>query len=274
MFRKLISAVRAAPAISRSSARVPAGQRVYAVGDIHGRIDLFDALLARIEADDAARAPAETTLVLLGDLVDRGPHSAQVIERTMQLRDSGRFSLRLLLGNHEEVFISAASGDPKGARSLIQIGDITTLTSYGITPEEANEGTFVDLAALLVQRVPREHVRFLKEAGEDWARIGDYLFVHAGIRPGVPLDEQRTSELRWIRGGFLDSNADHGFVVVHGHTITERIEQRPNRIGIDTGAYRSGVLTALALEGEARWVLQTGAAPDEAEFAAPLNVAA
>lgn len=265
MLRKLLSAVRATPA--PLVAAIPAGQRVYAIGDIHGRIDLFDELLARIDADDAARPAAETTLILLGDLVDRGPDSAKVIERAMQLHETGRYKLRLLLGNHEEVFVQAASGDAKGARNLIAIGDITTLTSYGITADEANEGGFAELAKLLVQRIPRDHVRFLDTVGEDWVAIGDYLFVHAGIRPGVPIERQSPSELRWIRGSFLESAVNHGVIVVHGHTISERVEVRPNRIGIDTGAYRSGILTALVLEGDKRRVLQTGAAPDEADFA-------
>ena len=104
--------------------------------------------------------------------------------------------------------------------------------------------------------IPKEHVKFL-ESFDDSCRFGDYLFVHAGIRPGVELDQQRQSDLRWIRDPFLFDETDHGFVVVHGHTIRSEVEVRPNRIGIDTGAYRTGVLTALAIEGNESWLLDT-----------------
>ncbi|MBM7407128.1 MULTISPECIES: metallophosphoesterase family protein [Sphingomonas] len=235
--------------------QLPAGQRIYAIGDIHGRIDLLRQLLDRVEADLRARPVAGTVLlVFLGDLVDRGPDSAAVVALVRELVTAGRAVL--IKGNHEEIFVQAARGEARAARGLLQIGGGATLASYGITQEEIDRGSFADLAELLVDRIPRADVDFLDRA-RDWYRSGDYLFVHAGIRPRVPLDEQDPSDFRWIRREFIDSAHDHAMMVVHGHTIASEVQEKPNRIGIDTGAYRSGVLTALGIEAGERWVLQT-----------------
>lgn len=236
-------------------ARVPDRQRIYAIGDIHGRLDLFESLLAAIDADDAIRGEAKTSIILLGDLVDRGPDSADVVERAMQLRNSGR-RVRYLLGNHEEVFLRAARGDAKAVKFLIRIGGRATLTSYGVTGAEYDELDYEDLAALLARKVPAEHIAFL-ETFEDIIEIGDYVFVHAGIRPGVELVEQKPSDLRWIRDEFLNYQGTHGRVVVHGHSISEDVDRRANRIGVDTGAFATGRLSALGLEGDQCWVLST-----------------
>jgi serine/threonine protein phosphatase 1 len=235
-------------------ASVPAGQRVYAIGDIHGRDDLFAALIDRIVADDAARGPADTTLILLGDLVDRGPASAQVVERAMGLRN-GPFRLRWLIGNHEEVFLKALGRDPALVRYFVRIGGAPTIHSYGISGADYDRLTFDELAEELPRHVPKEHIAFLA-AGDDMVAIGGYLFVHAGVKPGFGFDDQRPSDLRWIREDFLDDMRDHGAVIVHGHTISDDVEDRGNRIGIDTGAYASGVLTAIGLEGTERWYLR------------------
>lgn len=236
---------------------MPAGERVYAIGDIHGRDDLFAQLLDRIAADDAARGPARTTLILLGDLVDRGPDSRGVVERAMQLQ-RGPMQLRWLVGNHEEIFLDALRGDPQLLRFFHRVGGEATLLSYGIDAMAYRTASFEELAPLLEGLVPDAHRSFLG-GGEDMIRIGDYLFVHAGIAPDVPLDQQRIADLRWIRQRFLDDERDHGVVVVHGHSTVEEVDQRPNRIGIDTGAYRTGVLTAVGLEGDQRWLLDTRA---------------
>lgn len=236
-------------------AAVPAGQRVYAVGDIHGRIDLFDELLDRIAADDRARGPAQTVLILLGDLVDRGPDSRAVVERAMALRGGG-MALRWLKGNHEEVFLDALAGDPRVVKYFIGIGGDATIQSYGITGDDYRNATFAELAERLPAQVPAAHRDFLA-SGEDMIRIGDYVFVHAGVKPHVALDEQSPADMRWIRGPFLDSDEDHGALVIHGHSISDAVEERFNRIGIDTGAYASGRLTAIGLEGDARWYLAT-----------------
>jgi serine/threonine protein phosphatase 1 len=237
------------------AARVPADTRVYAIGDIHGRLDLLDRLLFSIEADDRARGAMGSQLIFLGDLVDRGPNSAGVVQRALELKQSGR-PVRFLMGNHEEVFLKALGGSLEALRFFVKIGGRATILSYGFDAAEYDRLEYDELLPRLIERVPAEHVEFLKSFEEQIA-IGDYLFVHAGIRPRVPLEEQSGGDLRWIRSEFLDFRGDHGAVVVHGHTITDQVEERANRIGIDTGAFASGRLTALGLEGGERWYLST-----------------
>lgn len=238
------------------TARVPDGMRVYAIGDIHGRDDLLTALLAKIEADDQQRGAADTQIIFLGDLMDRGPGSAGVIEIAMALKTSGK-NVRFLMGNHEEVFVSACrKRDPKVTRFFLRIGGEETVLSYPITRAEYITLDMEQLTDRLSTLVPQTHVDFI-ESFEDQIVVGDYVFVHAGIRPGVALSEQKPSDLRWIRDEFVDQRGDLEKVVVYGHTIYEEVEERGSRIGIDTGAYSSGKLTALALEGGQRWYLQT-----------------
>ena len=237
------------------AARVPEGVRIYAIGDIHGRLDLLDALLSRIEADDHARRPAKSELIFLGDLIDRGPDSAGVVQRAMDIRASGR-PVHFLMGNHEEVFLKALGGSLEALRLFVKIGGRATILSYGFSEAEYDALCYETLLTALMERVPLAHIAFLKSF-EDRIAIGDYLFVHAGIRPGLPIEEQKGGDLRWIRTEFLDFRGDHGVVVVHGHTITDEVEERPNRIGIDTGAFASGRLTALGLDGAERWYLST-----------------
>ena len=235
--------------------RVPAGQRVYAIGDIHGRDDLFGELLRKIEADNAERGKAFTTLILLGDLVDRGPDSASVIERAMRL-GAPFDKVATLIGNHEECFLAALTGELKRVRYFIRIGGDATIRSYWRDDATYAAATFEEVAERFPGVVPQSHVEFLGR-GEDMIRIGDYVFVHAGVRPGIPLDRQKTSDLRWIREEFLESEDSHGGVIVYGHTISESVDEAANRIGIDTGAYLTGRLTALGLEGSERWFLDT-----------------
>lgn len=236
-------------------ASVPDGVRVYAIGDIHGRLDLLDQLLFRIEADERIRGNAKTQLIFLGDLIDRGPDSSGVVQRALEVEQSGR-PVRFLLGNHEEVFLKALGGSLEALRFFVKIGGRATILSYGFTEQEYAALDFEDLLQALIARVPDEHVAFLQRF-EDRIAIGNYLFVHAGIRPRVPVDEQTGGDLRWIRSEFLDYRGAHGPIVVHGHTITEDVEERANRIGIDTGAFASGRLTALGLQGGERWYLST-----------------
>lgn len=233
---------------------VPAGQRIYAIGDVHGCADQLEQLLDTIDADHERRGAAKRTVILLGDLLNRGPDPARVVEQARRLVASGEG--RLVRGNHEELFVLASRGDHRATRILIANGGETTLTSFGLTAEEIASGNYHDLAALLKVRIGRDVLAFL-ETAEDKIHIGDYLFVHAGVRPGVPIAEQQSADLRWIRDEFLDSQDDHGAVVVHGHSIAETVVECENRIGIDTGAYRSGVLTAVGLEGTERWFLST-----------------
>lgn len=229
-------------------------KRIYAVGDIHGRLDLFEQLLARIDADDAARGATETHLILLGDLVDRGADSAGVVERAMQLCVTGK--CRVLMGNHEEVLIKTWEGDRRTASLFARIGGRETLLSYGVSEEVYEAADLAELVELTRAHVPEAHIEFMR-CFEETIAEGDYLFVHAGIRPGVPHDEQSRADTRWIRREFLEDESDHGAMIVHGHSITEDVVQRHNRIGIDTGAFATGKLTAVGLEGAERWFLST-----------------
>lgn len=251
LFRRAVSRPLASPL----AARVPGDQCVYAIGDIHGRDDLFAALLDRIDADIAARDPATARIVLLGDLIDRGPQSAQVVERCMT-RDWGRAEPSFIAGNHEELMLTALGGDLDALRVWRRAGGDAALLSYGVPQAMLDRGIGTEILRELTASVPDRHVAFLN-AMVDSVAVGDYWFVHAGIKPGVPLDQQRPEHLRWIRGPFLDSNDAHPAIVVHGHTITDAVEERANRIGIDTGAYASGILTAIGLSGEDRWYLST-----------------
>lgn len=231
---------------------IPAGQRVYAIGDIHGRNDLLKKLISAIEADEAIRSPAETLIIFLGDLVDRGEDSAGVIETAMAL--AARRPVRFLCGNHEEMFLRSFERE-EALRHFLRYGGRETLLSYGIPPQVYNTVTLAELHEMLPAVVPQTHRDFMA-AMEDRIVIGDFVFVHAGIRPGVPIEEQSPSDLRWIRGEFITDRSARDFAVVHGHTITEDPEVLPLRIGIDTGAFASGRLTAIGLEGSARWLLE------------------
>jgi serine/threonine protein phosphatase 1 len=245
--------------VSRMQARahrVPDGVRAYAIGDIHGRLDLLDQLLDRIAADERARgAGAATQYIFLGDLIDRGPDSSGVVERLMTLAQGG-VKARFLMGNHEEVFLRALGGDIRALRFLVRIGGRETLLSYGISEEEYRRLDYGELDRLAAAKVPAAHLAFMARF-ENWIELGDYLFVHAGLRPGIAIEDQQTSDLYWIRDDFLKHRDSFGKMVVHGHSITEDIDLRSNRIGIDTGAFASGRLTAIGLEGEERWFLST-----------------
>ena len=238
-----------------SGPRGARGQRAYVVGDIHGRDDLLEALLEKIHEDLNRRPARKAILAFVGDLIDRGPSSAQVVERMRTYRHPG-VRPRFILGNHEEVLLRILAGDAPLITKWRWFGGTECLQSYGVDVEKL--AALDDKAALAMVRaaIPRRHAEFI-HSFVDSCRFGDYLFVHAGIRPGVPLEEQLQSDLRWIREPFLYDDTDHGFVVVHGHTISDECEERSNRIGIDTGAFRSGVLTALAIEEGDRWFIDT-----------------
>jgi serine/threonine protein phosphatase 1 len=238
------------------------GWRAYVVGDLHGRLDLLELLLEKIH-DEIDRRPArKVLLVFVGDLIDRGPNSAQVVERLRTYRHP-KVQTVFLLGNHEEVLLRILGGEADLITKWRSFGGTECLKSYGVDASELSGLEDDDALALIRKAIPKKHVEFL-ESFDDSCRFGDYLIVHAGIRPGVEFDQQRQSDLRWIREPFLFDETDHGFVVVHGHTIRPEVEVRPNRIGIDTGAYRSGVLTALAIEASGSWLLDTRTAAEEA----------
>jgi len=244
--------------VSRMSvASTPPETRVYAVGDIHGRLDLLLRLQELIAAD-AARAPARRrVLVYIGDYIDRGPSSAGVLDLLLD-RPLPGFQIVHLLGNHEDTMLRFPDDMTVGP-SWLTYGGTQTLASYFI---EVSAGSWRDERELrrlqdeVRQRVPRRHVEFMQDLPLTHVE-GDYLFVHAGVRPGIPLEEQERDDLLWIRDEFLQSTEDHGRIVVHGHTISEAPDQQPNRIGIDTGAFHTGHLTCVVLDGASRAFLHT-----------------
>lgn len=244
--------------IREMRAAVPEGQRIYAIGDIHGRDDLLEPLLKAIEEDDAKRGPAEKQLIFLGDYIDRGPSSRQVVDRLVALQKSGA-PVRFLCGNHEDILIDFIGPQLFGLNWLRNGGNMTLL-SYGVDvtdylgrdPATIQEGLREAFLAVL----PNSHLDFYLGLEEGFA-VGGYYFAHAGVRPGVPLDRQHRHDLVWIRHEFLESDEDFGAVIVHGHTPVKRPQIRPNRIGIDTKAWKTGRLTALGLEGEEHWFLTT-----------------
>ena len=245
--------------------RVPDGRRVYAIGDIHGRDDLVRRLHRRIgeDAAEAANAPngpndndLANVMVYLGDYVDRGPGSFDVVDLLLGAPLEG-FEAVHLKGNHEDFLLRFWEDGSLGEAWLMN-GGLETLRSYGV--EFLNLGFAGDVLAevrrRLRQALPPGHLDFFQDLAS-WHVEGDYLFVHAGLRPGVPLDQQKDQDLFWIRHEFLNSGADFGKVVVHGHTISPEVDMAPNRIGIDTGAYYSGRLTCLVLEGSTRRFIHT-----------------
>jgi len=236
-----------APNLRISAPAVPKSTRVYAIGDIHGRADLLDRLLKTI-TKDAEDAPKRCVLVTLGDYIDRGPDSAGVIERLSTLHQNAPFKdfeLIFLKGNHEllmEHFLERRND----GRMWLGCGGAETLKSYGAkwTARDA------------IARIPKRHRRFVSGLTL-MHREGDYAFAHAGVRPGVDLDNQRAEDVLWIRARFLDTTRDFGAVIVHGHTPVDVPEVLDNRIAIDTRAWASGTLTALVLEGSEQRFLST-----------------
>ena len=251
----LLDKLRRKPASDATPAAVPKGRRVYAVGDIHGRADLLAELHAAI-LEDASGFDGEKVAVYLGDFIDRGMESRQVVERLIEHPLEG-FEAVHLMGNHEHALLSFID-DPASIPGWLGWGGRETLYSYGIKCGlNPAEHELENLARELKMAMPKSHIEFLENTTL-CHREGDYYFVHAGVRPGVGLDEQRFEDQLWIREPFISSTRDHGAVVVHGHTINEETSLLPNRIGLDTGAYYSGVLTCLVLEAETQRLIQTG----------------
>ena len=255
---QFLKSIFSAPQAKAHVATIPAGERVYAIGDIHGRLDLFDVLIDAVEADDAALPGARTTVILLGDLVDRGPASAQVLARARSWQQQR--TVRVLCGNHEEMFLNSFDKSNM-MRHFLRHGGTETLLSYGVDGKQLAKASIEQAQQIMRENVPQSEIDYI--AGfEDIIRVGDYVFVHAGIDPQVALDDQRRQDLRWIREPFLSHTGTSDHVVVHGHTISEDPVERANRIGIDTGAYASGRLTALVLEGTGRRFIEAVAGED------------
>ena len=242
-------------AIAKAWSSVPPGTRVYAIGDVHGRHDLLLELLAAIEEDDARYVPAETHVVMLGDLIDRGPDTASVVDMLATGRPAFA-DFHFLMGNHEEMLLRLVDEPTAaGMAHFLRFGGRETFESYGVPQRMLDMPDGQPLQAITAH-VPAAHLAFLRTFG-DAIQFGDYLFVHAGIRPDVPMADQVPEDMRWIRNQFLESDADHGLIVVHGHTIAGAAQVRHNRIGIDTGAFATGILTAIGLQGTKRWLIAT-----------------
>lgn len=259
LFQRRTAEPETRPQIAGRPPVVPAGTRLYAIGDVHGRLDLLREMEALIEEDlAAARRPLHTVLVLLGDYVDRGFDSRRVLDHLIGVSPLRRLPRVLLLGNHDLWLREFLAGAPIG-ESWLQFGGDATLASYGVgldrTLPEAER--LVAARAALLERFPEAH-RHLLERLEPAFSFGDYFLCHAGVRPGVPLEAQSEADLLWIREPFLSYTGEFGKIVVHGHTPSEEPVVRRNRIGIDTGACWTGRLTCLVLEGDEQRFLATG----------------
>ncbi|MGA7713020.1 MAG: metallophosphoesterase family protein [Rhizomicrobium sp.] len=227
--------------------RVPDGTRVYAVGDIHGRLDLLEILLTKISAH-AGTAERQNSLVFLGDYVDRGQQSKQVIDHLLGLSWPG-WKMVFLRGNHDQAILDFLE-DAAFYRVWKDFGAADTLVSYGVKPPRFDTAEAIsETRKEFATKCPAKHLEFLR--GLEYSHIiGDYMFVHAGVRPGIALDRQSPQDLMWIRDEFLISDRRLDKVIVHGHTPTERPVRRANRIGVDTGAYATNCLTSVVLEGD------------------------
>ena len=239
-----------------SAAATPAGTRIYAIGDIHGRIDLLRELQRLIRDDAARRQAPRNVVVYLGDYVDRGPHSCAVLDALLNEPLPG-FESHHLKGNHEDIMLRFLS-DVSVAATWLNFGGRETLRSYDIEAPDpfAPQGELLRAQGALAAKLPPAHLEFLRGLKPSHEE-GGYFFAHAGIRPGVPLEQQSEDDMLWIREDFLRSDASFGRIVVHGHTISRVPDVRRNRIGIDTGAFASNRLTALVAEGTEWSFLQT-----------------
>ena len=237
---------------------LPAGLRIYAIGDIHGRLDLLDQLLTLISYDIALRSTVRPVYIFLGDYIDRGPSSRATIDR---LIEHGQTSESIFLkGNHELIALKCLS-DRNLFEQWLRLGGLETLISYGLAPESAASGKqIVELQSAFHNALPRAHFRFFSDLQNSFA-CGDFFFAHAGVKPNVELSRQKESDLLWIRDEFLSSSRDFGKIIVHGHTPVTEIEVGPNRINIDTGAFATGRLTCLILEGESLSIVDTSSDP-------------
>lgn len=243
---------------NRASYRPPKvadDRRVYAIGDVHGRADLLQRMFNKIDLHRAVHPCASVVEVMVGDYIDRGPRSRQVIEMIVERRRDR--DLRALLGNHENMMLDAIDR-PDRLPFWVENGGWDTLLSYGVdlSPKRLRLIGAQEANARIVHAIPPDHVTFLRRLPACFV-CDDYVFVHAGIRPGVPLRQQAREDMIWIGKEFLTASGDLGGMVVHGHTQVERPDFRSNRINIDTGAYLTGRLTCLVLDGTKQSVLQT-----------------
>jgi len=234
----------------------PANHRLYVIGDIHGRADLLTKLLKAVERNAADYPDKQKKLIFLGDYVDRGLHSKDVIERLTQPLPEGMEGI-FLRGNHEEKLMEVLDGLTEDALAFLRYGGDATFSSYGVPVKKGLFGKDIDATIeKFINAVPKHHKDFLNST-LFYISFGDYYFVHAGVRPGVLLHLQNRRDQLWIRQDFIPSTYKFEKMIVHGHTITEKPVALPNRIGIDTGAYATGHLTCLILDGTERKLLRT-----------------
>lgn len=226
--------------------RLPEGVRIYAIGDIHGCADLLKQLFTVIDADLARSRPPHPIQVFLGDYIDRGPESRRAID--LLIERSKNHPTVFLKGNHE-AYLAEALDDPTRLQDWRKYGGLQTLVSYGLMPPlNPDPAEQVELMRQLKTALPEDHKRFLQRLRLSFT-CGDFFFVHAGVRPGIRLARQREADLLWIRDAFLESEENFGKYIVHGHTPVREPDIRPNRINIDTGAYATGNLTLLTIQG-------------------------
>lgn len=232
----------------RRRAKLPEGIRIYAVGDVHGRVDLLDRVFSSVDSHLAAHPITRPVQVLVGDYIDRGHASREVLDRLIA-RGAEEHETVFLKGNHE-TFIFEFLRHPAHLKAWSLMGGIETLMSYGLTPPINSDDTAQkELALAFRSRLPDSHRIFLESLRTSFT-CGGYFFSHAGVRPGVALSKQREEDLLWIRDEFLLHEEDFGKIVVHGHTPVREVDIKFNRINIDTGAYATGRLTCLVLEGD------------------------
>jgi diadenosine tetraphosphatase ApaH/serine/threonine PP2A family protein phosphatase len=231
----------------------PDGYTLYVIGDIHGRLDLLLDVQRRIDEDKARLHAGHTAEIYLGDYIDRGPESAGVLSRLIA---RGRETRAIFLrGNHEQMLLDLLDGDDDCLDLWRAVGGMTTMLSYGLPPRLLSRlAPAEDIRRSLLEKIPPEHLRFYEQTGA-YMRAGAYLAVHGGVRPGVRLEDQRTSDLLGIRQEFLQHEGNFDFIVVHGHTPVTVPDLRPNRINIDTGAFATNRLTCLRIGGDGARVL-------------------
>lgn len=236
---------------------LPPDLRLYVFGDIHGRLDLLKQLFEKIDADKK-KSSVRVKKIFLGDYIDRGLQSRQTLDFLLAQMETDEESPVFLLGNHEQVMRDVLQHqDLTLMNNWLRFGGRETMMSYGVRPAMFSAfGNMEETLKTLLEKTPEEHLKFLK-AMPTSITLGDYYFCHAGARPGVPLAAQAEGDLVWIRKDFLAHESRFEKMIVHGHTICDTVEFKPNRINIDTGAYATGCLTALALEGTEQWLIQT-----------------
>lgn len=235
------------------SGELPAGDRVYAIGDVHGEAKLLLGLLNKIAEDEADRPTARTRLLFLGDTIDRGSSPAVLLKALTALSERNLICLR---GNHEQIMVESYRGNRKALHLWMRIGGISTLQSFGIESYLIENNDLDKIIESMWSNIDSQIIETM-ESWPAYFRQGTYFFTHAGVRPGVTLGRQNEADLLWIREPFLSSALDHGAIVVHGHTIEQEgpVLGR-NRIGLDTGGHEYGRLTALGLEAGEQWVVQ------------------